>query len=35
MVTNKARISELFARVLPAYELYLGVGPEQVISRTQ
>jgi hypothetical protein len=35
MVTNKARTSELFARVLRVYELYLGVGPEQVISRTQ
>jgi hypothetical protein len=35
MVTNKARTSELFARVLRAYELCLGVGPEQVISRTQ
>jgi hypothetical protein len=35
MVTNKARTNELFARVLRAYELCLGVGPEQVISRTQ
>jgi hypothetical protein len=34
MVTNKAHISELFAWVLRAYELYLGVGPEQVVSRT-
>jgi hypothetical protein len=33
MVTNKARINELFARVLRAYELCLGVGSEQVISR--
>jgi hypothetical protein len=35
MVTNKTRTSEPFARVLRAYELCLGVGPEQVISRTQ
>jgi hypothetical protein len=35
MVINKARTSELFARVLRAYELCLSVGPEQVISRTQ
>jgi hypothetical protein len=35
MLTDKARKSELFARVLRAYKLYLGVGPEQVISRTQ
>jgi hypothetical protein len=35
MVTNKARTRKPFARVLRAYELCLGVGPEQVISRTQ
>jgi hypothetical protein len=33
MVTNKARTSELFARVLLAYKLCLSVGPKQVISR--
>jgi hypothetical protein len=35
MMTNKVRTSELFARMLRAYELYLSVGPGQVISRTQ
>jgi hypothetical protein len=33
MVINKARTNEPFARVLRAYKLCLGVGPEQVISR--
>jgi hypothetical protein len=30
---NKARINELFARVLRAYELCLNVGFKQVINR--
>jgi hypothetical protein len=33
MVINKARINELFARVLRAYKLCLSVGFKQVISR--
>jgi hypothetical protein len=34
MVIDKARTNELFARMLREYKLYLGVGFEQVISRT-
>jgi hypothetical protein len=34
-MTNKTRTNKPFARVLRAYELYLSVSPEQVISRTQ